>query len=198
MFRNVILLSVIGIFSRKTKSHFLFDQQSSSPLINFQIFNFLNISRGYSSSLFQGYLLSSSIDFLAMDSRSLSFTWFLMLVGWILPNILILSSHVIVITSYRSPGDLVHLKKALLIDFLKRMLDRWWWELLVLIRLWNFELSNVQHLFNSLLLICFCVATLRQALTRVRMYNYNLRSWLITKNQIKRWKSKEQIKCFVS
>ena len=169
MFRNVILLSVIGIFSRKTKSHFLFDQQSSSPLINFQIFNFLNISRGYSSSLFQGYLLSSSIDFLAMDSRSLSFTWFLMLVGWILPNILILSSHVIVITSYRS-----------------------------LIRLWNFELSNVQHLFNSLLLICFCVATLRQALTRVRMYNYNLRSWLITKNQIKRWKSKEQIKCFVS
>ena len=77
-----------------------------------------------STGLFQGYLLSSSIDFLAMDSRSLSFTWFLMLVGWILPNFLILSSHVIVITSYRSPGEMVNSKKVLLIDFRMRILDR--------------------------------------------------------------------------
>ena len=50
----------------------------------------------------QGYLLSSTVDFLAVDSWSLSYIWLLMVVGWFLPNLLILSSHVIVILTYRS------------------------------------------------------------------------------------------------
>ena len=50
----------------------------------------------------QGYLLSSSVDFLATDTTSLSFVWLLMCVCYIIPNIVIFLSHIVVIVAYRS------------------------------------------------------------------------------------------------
>ena len=49
----------------------------------------------------QGYLYSSTVDFLAEDPMSLSYTWVLMLSGFIIPNIFIISSHIFVCNIYR-------------------------------------------------------------------------------------------------
>ena len=49
----------------------------------------------------QGYLLSSTVDFLAEDPASLSFIWLLMVVSYIIPNIIIFISHSVVIIAYR-------------------------------------------------------------------------------------------------
>ena len=65
----------------------------------------------FSSNYFfpQGYLYSSTVDFLAEDPASLSYTWLLMITGFILPNIFIISSHVFVCHIYRSVGAPVRL-----------------------------------------------------------------------------------------
>ena len=81
----------------------------------------------------QGYLLSSTVDFLAVDSWSLSYIWLLMVVGWFLPNLLILSSHVIVILTYRSAQTSTNLQRAQLVDYFnlipdvvsRSLLSRW-------------------------------------------------------------------------
>ena len=52
--------------------------------------------------MYEGYLYSSTVDFLAEDPLSLSYTWTLMLSGFIIPNILIISSHIFVCSLYRS------------------------------------------------------------------------------------------------
>ena len=49
----------------------------------------------------QGYLYSSSIDYLAVDQSSVSYTWTLLVVGWLTPNVIILSSHALVICLYK-------------------------------------------------------------------------------------------------
>ena len=50
----------------------------------------------------QGYLFSSTVDFLSLDLSSLTYTWLLMCLGWIFPNIFIISSHIFVCLVYRS------------------------------------------------------------------------------------------------
>ena len=51
----------------------------------------------------QGYLYSSSIDYLTRDdAASTAYCWLLLLLAWGLPNILILASHIIIVTIYRS------------------------------------------------------------------------------------------------
>ena len=49
----------------------------------------------------QGYLYSSSIDYLTTLQPGLSYTWLLMAIGWLLPNMLIIMSHATVIATYR-------------------------------------------------------------------------------------------------
>jgi hypothetical protein len=49
----------------------------------------------------QGYLYSSSIDYLTTLQPGLSYTWLLMTIGWLLPTILIILSHATVVATYR-------------------------------------------------------------------------------------------------
>ena len=50
----------------------------------------------------QGYLYSSSIDYLTRDDpASTAYCWLLLLLAWGLPNILILASHILIIAVYR-------------------------------------------------------------------------------------------------
>ena len=50
---------------------------------------------------FQGYLYSSTVDYLSTSQPALSYTWLLMAVGWLLPNIIILMAHGSLIVNYR-------------------------------------------------------------------------------------------------
>ena len=55
----------------------------------------------------QGYLYSSSIDYLTRDdAASTAYCWLLLLLAWGLPNILILASHILIVTIYRSEETL--------------------------------------------------------------------------------------------
>ena len=56
----------------------------------------------------QGYLYSSSIDYLTRDDpASTAYCWLLLLLAWGLPNILILASHILIIAIYRSEQELM-------------------------------------------------------------------------------------------
>ena len=50
---------------------------------------------------YQGYLYSSTIDYLTTLKPALSYTWLLMAIGWILPMMLIILSHATVVWVYR-------------------------------------------------------------------------------------------------
>lgn len=56
----------------------------------------------------QGYLFSSTVDFLSLDLSSLTYTWLLMCLGWIFPNIFIIFSHIFVCLVYRSVSVINH------------------------------------------------------------------------------------------
>jgi len=56
---------------------------------------------GWNRYVYEGYLYSSSIDYLALDEASVSYTWILLVVGWLTPNFIILSSHALVICLYK-------------------------------------------------------------------------------------------------
>ena len=49
----------------------------------------------------QGYLYSSTVDYLTTLQPSLSYTWLLVTIGWLLPNIIIIISHATVVIEYR-------------------------------------------------------------------------------------------------
>ena len=68
------------------------------------------LDRFSSNNSSQGYLYSSTVDFLAVDPVSLSYTWVLMLSGFIFPNIFIISSHLFVCNIYRSASASASIK----------------------------------------------------------------------------------------
>ena len=49
----------------------------------------------------KGYLYSSTVDYLTTLQPSLCYTWLLMTIGWLLPNIIIIISHATVVIEYR-------------------------------------------------------------------------------------------------
>ena len=52
--------------------------------------------------MYEGYLYSSTVDFLATSETDMIYTWTLLVIGYILPNIFILLSHLTVILIYRN------------------------------------------------------------------------------------------------
>ena len=52
--------------------------------------------------MYEGYLYSSTVDFLATSQTDMIYTWTLLVIGYILPNILILLSHLTIIHIYRN------------------------------------------------------------------------------------------------
>ena len=50
---------------------------------------------------FQGYLFGSTVDYLTTEPDQVFFVYLLLCSAWLLPNILIFSSHIIVIAIYR-------------------------------------------------------------------------------------------------
>ena len=63
--------------------------------------NLKSIYENYSWHSLQGYLYSSTVDYLTTLQPDLSYTWLLMLLGWLLPNVLIIMSHATVVWVYR-------------------------------------------------------------------------------------------------
>ena len=51
--------------------------------------------------MYEGYLYSSTVDFMASSKKDMIYTWTLLVIGYILPNILILLSHLTIILIYR-------------------------------------------------------------------------------------------------
>ena len=51
--------------------------------------------------MYEGYLYSSTVDFLATSETDMIYTWTLMVIGYIVPNLLILLSHLSIILAYR-------------------------------------------------------------------------------------------------
>ena len=51
--------------------------------------------------MYEGYLYTSTVDFLATSETDMIYTWTLLVIGYILPNILILLSHLAIILIYR-------------------------------------------------------------------------------------------------
>ena len=49
----------------------------------------------------QGYLMSSTVDYLDSSQPGLSYTWLLMVLLWLLPNSAIFFSHGLVVYLYR-------------------------------------------------------------------------------------------------
>ena len=52
--------------------------------------------------MYEGYLYTSTVDFLATSETDMIYTWTLLVIGYIVPNILILLSHLAIITTYRN------------------------------------------------------------------------------------------------
>ena len=52
--------------------------------------------------MYEGYLYSSTVDFLATSDTDMLYTWTLLLIGYIIPNIFIFLSHLTIITIYRN------------------------------------------------------------------------------------------------
>ena len=46
-------------------------------------------------------MFSATIDYIATDDMSVSYTWILMVTGWLVPNFIIMSSHLCIIGLYR-------------------------------------------------------------------------------------------------
>ena len=51
--------------------------------------------------VYEGYLYSSSIDYLDPAPSATSYTWTLLGVGWVLPNLALASSHTLIICLYK-------------------------------------------------------------------------------------------------
>ena len=51
--------------------------------------------------MYEGYLYSSTVNFLASSETDMIYTWTLLVIGYILPNILILLSHLTILLLYR-------------------------------------------------------------------------------------------------
>ena len=49
----------------------------------------------------QGYLYTSTVDYLTQDPAHISFIWILMVTGWMLPNIVMVTFHAMVIIAFR-------------------------------------------------------------------------------------------------
>ena len=56
---------------------------------------------GWNRYIYEGYLYSSTVDYMTTLQPALSYIWLLMAIGWILPNVLIVMSHATVIWVYR-------------------------------------------------------------------------------------------------
>ena len=56
---------------------------------------------GWNRYIYEGYLYSSTVDYLTTLQPSLCYTWLLMTIGWLLPNIIIIISHATVVIEYR-------------------------------------------------------------------------------------------------
>ena len=56
---------------------------------------------GWNRYIYEGYLYSSTVDYLSTSLTDLSYTWMLMTMGWVLPNLLIMVSHASTVTIYR-------------------------------------------------------------------------------------------------
>ena len=56
----------------------------------------------YCRYVYEGYLYSSTVDFLAASETDMIYTWTLLVIGYILPHILILLSHLVIIIIYRN------------------------------------------------------------------------------------------------
>ena len=50
---------------------------------------------------FQGYLMTSTVDYMATDPHSLLFCWILLILGYVLPNVTIFFSHISINSLYR-------------------------------------------------------------------------------------------------
>ena len=50
----------------------------------------------------QGYLVSSTIDYLSPGPGPLSYTWVLAIIGWLGPTMVMVHSHVIINNHHRS------------------------------------------------------------------------------------------------
>ena len=53
------------------------------------------------TSFFQGYIYTSTVDYLSHDKTDRLFIWILMVTGWILPNIAMIFFHFLVVTTFR-------------------------------------------------------------------------------------------------
>ena len=71
---------------------------------NYALFQHSNSyeTEGHPFKLSQGWLVSSTIDYLSSDSGSLSFTWVLATIGWLGPTLVMVYSHVIINNHHRS------------------------------------------------------------------------------------------------
>ena len=49
----------------------------------------------------QGYLYTSTVDYLTQDPAHISYIWILMVSGWMLPNIVMVTFHAMVIIAFR-------------------------------------------------------------------------------------------------
>ena len=52
-------------------------------------------------SVSQGYLYTSTVDYLTQDPAHISYIWILMVSGWMLPNIVMVTFHAMVIIAFR-------------------------------------------------------------------------------------------------
>ena len=52
--------------------------------------------------MYEGYLYSSTVDFLSTSQTDLAYTWTLLVIGYVVPNLLILLSHLAIIIIYRN------------------------------------------------------------------------------------------------
>ena len=52
--------------------------------------------------MYEGYLYTSTVDFLAASETDMIYTWTLLVIGYIIPNILILLSHLAIVLIYRN------------------------------------------------------------------------------------------------
>ena len=51
--------------------------------------------------MYQGYLYTSTVDYLTQDPAHISYIWILMVSGWMLPNIVMVTFHAMVIIAFR-------------------------------------------------------------------------------------------------
>ena len=49
----------------------------------------------------QGYIITSTVDYLSSRHQDVTYTWMMAAVGWVCPTLIIVCSHVLILSKHR-------------------------------------------------------------------------------------------------